>query len=157
MLTLLFEPAVVASTLIALAIALFSNRLARTGEFLISQVSVAPGKVRTRIRVARWRYRRRLLLAARSDFRVTYALIRAAVFQLMFFFTIGLYFLLITGELFKGIGNLPVPVQLFLSSPIYIFEALWLLQSERAKNLAKAAERRSVSRSELCHLRRVPW
>lgn len=153
MMTVLLEPSVLVSTVITLLIALFANRLSRGGDWLLSRLSLLP----TWIRVVRWRYRRKLVIASRSDYRVRFALIRAAVFQISFTVSWLLYLVLAIGGLFKGFGALPASVQLLVTCPIYVFEALWLIQSEKAKALARAAERQCLSRSELCRLRHVSW
>ncbi|MBV1928501.1 MAG: hypothetical protein KUG81_03210 [Gammaproteobacteria bacterium] len=138
----LFEPAVITSLLVSLFIAMLSKRLTRLGEYFISHISLLPKKVRTKIRVLKWRYRKTLILTARNQHNVTWAIVRTYTFLMFFVVVITLYLMLITIGPLKGIGNLPASVQAFIASPIYIFEVLWLLQKYKAQVLVKVAGKR---------------
>ncbi|WP_425973267.1 hypothetical protein, partial [Aeromonas caviae] len=47
----------------------------------------------------------------------------------------------------KGIGNLPSSFIMLISSPIYIFEILWLIQRDKAQTLVKIADEKIINRS----------
>ncbi len=54
----LFEPTVIVSLIASLLIAMLSRRLTRLGEFLISHISLLPMRIRTKIRILKWRQRK---------------------------------------------------------------------------------------------------
>lgn len=143
----LLEPAVIVSLVGSLLIALLSKRLASLGEFLLRHASLIPLKTVARIRVLKRRHRKTLILNARNQHKVTWAIVRTYSFLIFFFLVIALYLLLITIGPLKGIGNLPRSVQVFVAAPIYIFEVLWLLQKDKAQQLVKVAEHRVTSQS----------
>ncbi|WP_045857950.1 hypothetical protein [Teredinibacter purpureus] len=145
----LLEPAVIVSLIGSLLIAMLSKRLAGLGEFFLGHVSLIPSKAIGRIRVLKWRYRKNLILSARNQHRVTWAIVRTYSFLIFFVLVIVLYLLLITIGPLKGIGNLPGSVQAFIAAPIYIIEVLWLLQKEKAQDLIKVAEKRVTRLSKI--------
>ncbi len=143
----LLEPAVIVSLISSLLIAMLSTRLAGLGEFLLGHVSLLPSKAISRIRTVKWRYKKNLILNARNQHKVTWAIVRTYAFLIFFVLVIVLYLLLITIGPLKGIGNLPGAVQAFIAAPIYVIEVLWLLQKEKAQDLVKVAEQRVTSQS----------
>ena len=99
---ILLEPTVIASVVISLLIAMLSNRLANFGEFLIAHVSLLPVKVRNRIRVVKWRRKKKIILTIRNHHKVTRAIIRSYTLLIFFFLTSVLYMFLITTGPLKG-------------------------------------------------------
>ena len=144
----LFEPSVITSLIVSAVIAMLSKRLTHMGEFLISHISLLPKKARTKIRVLKLKYRKRLILTARNQHNVTLAIVRTYTFLMFFGLAIALYLILITIGPFKGIGSLPASAQAFIASPIYIFEVLWLLQKDKAQILVKIAGKRVTNISK---------
>lgn len=143
----LFEPAVLVSLVITLVVAMLSKRLSILGEYLIAHISLIPGRFRERLRVKRWRSRRKLIEIARGHHRVTLSIVRTYALLLVFLAVFAVYLLLIVLGPLKGIGQLPFSVQALISSPIYITEILWLVQRERMFNLVRVAENRVTNRS----------
>ena len=143
---ILLEPTVFASVVISLLIAMLSNRLANFGEFLIAHVSLLPVKVRNRIRVVKWRRKKKIILTIRNHHKVTRAIIRSYTLLIFFFLTSVLYMFLITTGPLKGMGSFPSSIQLLITSPIYLFEVLWLLQRDEAQTLIKVADKRLFNR-----------
>ncbi len=143
----LLESSVLVSILGSLLIAMLSRRLTRLGEYLLTHISLAPRKVRGRLRIAKWRNKKNLLLKARSPHQVTWAILRTYSYLIFFVLIIALYLLLVTLGPLKGIGSLPWQLQAFIASPIYIFEILWLLQKEKTLTLVRIAEQRVTSQS----------
>lgn len=138
----LLEPTVIVSLIASLLIAMLSRRLTRLGEFMISHISLLPMRVRTKIRILKWRHRKNIILTARNQHKVTWSIVRTYTFLIFFVLIVIFYLCLITIGPLNGIGNLPRSVQALISSPIYIFEVLWLLQNSKAQTLVKTAERR---------------
>ncbi len=143
----LFEPAVLISLVITLVVALLSKRLSILGEYLIAHISVIPGRFLERLRLKRWRSRKKLIEIVRGHHRVTLSIVRTYALLLVFLAVFAVYLLLIGLGPLKGIGQLPLSVQALISSPIYIAEVLWLLQRERMFNLVRIAENRVTNRS----------
>lgn len=136
-----FEPAVLVSIFFSVIIAMLSRRLTRLGEYLIAHISLLPIRFVTRVRIAKWRYRKNLVLTARNQHKVTWAIVRTYTLQRYFFSAFILYLLLIAIGPLKGVGSLPASVQLLIAAPIYVFEVIWLLQKDKAQALVKAAGR----------------
>jgi hypothetical protein len=145
------EPAVI----VGLIAVLLSKRLADLGEFLLGHMSLVPSKALGRVRVLRWRYRKNLILSARNQHKVTWAIVRTYSLLIFFVLVIVLYLLLITIGPLKGIGDLPQAVQAFIAAPIYITEVLWLLQKEKAQDIITASEKLVTSQSTSRLLRRL--
>lgn len=143
----LWEPAVVVSFVVTLLVAMLSKRLSLLGEYLIGHISFISKRSRVRLRVQRWRARRKLIESARGHHRVTLSIVRTYALLLLFLSVFGVYLMLIVLGPLKGIGQLPFSVQALISSPIYIAEALWLVQRERMLNLVRIAENRVTNRS----------
>lgn len=143
----LFEPAVLVSIFGSLLIAMLSKRLTRLGEYLITHISLAPKKVHGRLRILKWRNKKKLILTARSPHKVTWAIVRTYAYLIFFVLVIVLYLLLITLGPLKSIGKLPWELQAFIASPIYVFEILWLLQKEKTRQLVNVAEQRVTNQS----------
>jgi len=143
----LYAPAVLVSLFGSLLIALFSRRLARLGEYLIAHLSLLPHRFRGRLKAKRWRSRRQLIESARGHHSVTLSITRTYALLLIFVLTLVVYILLVTLGPLKGIGELPLAVQAFVASPIYVTEALWLFQRERMAKLVRIAEKRVTNRS----------
>ena len=143
----LFEPAVLVSLVVTVLGAMFAKRLSMLGESLIGQISLISRKSRTRLRVKRWKSRRKLIDSARGHHSVTLSIVRTYALLLLFLTVFAVYLLLIVLGPLKGIGQLPFSVQALISSPIYITEALWLVQRERMFNLVRIAESRVTNRS----------
>lgn len=143
----LLEPAVLVSFVVTLLVAMLSQRLSILGEYLIGHISFISNKSRVRLRVQRWRARRKLIESARGHHRVTLSIVRTYALLLLFLSIFAVYLMLIVLGPLKGIGQLPFSVQALISSPIYIAEALWLVQRERMLNLVRIAENRVTNRS----------
>lgn len=141
------EPAVIVSLLGSLVFAMLSKRLSRLTEYLLAHISLLPGKGRTKIRVLRWRYNKKLIQDARSFHKVTWSIIRTYTLLIFFILFFMLEVLLIFIGPLKGIGNLPYSIQALIFSPTYIFEILWLLQKEKTALLVRTAEQRVTIQS----------
>lgn len=144
---IIFEPSVIISIVTSLLIAMLSKRLTNLGEITISYLTSFSFKIKNKISIMKWRKRRSLLLSIRNEHKVTRAIIRAyALFILFSLVFISYMFLLTIGPL-KGIGNLPSSFIMLISSPIYIFEILWLIQRDKAQTLVKIADEKIINRS----------
>lgn len=139
---ILFEPAVIISIVFSLLIAMLSKRLTRMGEYFISHMSLLSVKIRNKIRAINYKRRRKLILTVRSHHKVTWAIIKTHTLLIFFVLVSILYILLILLGPLRGIGNLPSSIQLLISSPIYLFEILWLFQRDKTQVLMKIADER---------------
>ena len=143
----LFEPAVLVSLIGTLLVAMLSKRLAILGEYVIAHIFLIPRRFRERLRLRRWRSRRKLIEDARGHHRVTLSI--AKTYSLLFIFLLVFVFyllLVILGPL-QGIAQLPFSIQTLISAPIYISETLWIIQRGRMLNLVRVAENRVTNRS----------
>lgn len=142
----LLDPTVIVSTIISLLIGMLSTKLTRLGDSLFSHASLIPTKLYTRIRMLKWRHKKKLILEARNQHNVTWSIIRAHAFLMLFALSVTFYLLAILIPPFKEIGSLPKSVQLFITSPIYILEVLWLIQREKAQELVRVAGKHITSK-----------
>lgn len=144
---IIFEPSVIISIVISLLIAMLSKRLANLGEKTIAYLTSFSFKIKNKINTMKWRKRRSLLLSIRNEHKVTWAIIRSYTFFILFSLIFISYMFLLTIGPLKGIGNLPSSVIILISSPIYIFEILWLVQRDKAQTLVKIADEKIINRS----------
>ena len=127
--------------LVGLAIALFAKYLSKLGEFFINNITLVPTKLLTFIRIKKLKYKRKLVNKSRNQPEVTLQIIRAYAFMLVFWALFFAYmYMLLFGPL-KGSGALPTSVQLFVCSPMLVFEVLWLLQRSYTQDLVKTCGR----------------
>lgn len=135
--TVLTEPAII----IGLGIALFAKYLSKLGEFFVNHVTLMPARLLMFLIVKKRKYRRRLINKSRNQSEITLQIIRTYALMLIFgalFFTY--MFMVFFGPL-KGIGSLPASVQLFICSPMFVFEVLWLLQRSYTQDLVQISGR----------------
>jgi len=104
-----------------------------------------PERILKFIRVKKWGYRRTLLTTALNPAEVTWHSVRSYARMLLFVGTCFFYLCLISFGPLKGFGQLPIELQAFISSPIYIFEILWLIQREFTKDLIQVVGIRRVT------------
>lgn len=137
----LLEPAVIIPLIVTFLIGLLTHKLARLGDALLHHASLMPTKVHARIRALKWRNRKNLILDARNPHKVTWSIIRAYALLILFVLLLVFYMLASLIPPFNSIFSLPKSTQALMTSPIYILEALWLFQKEKAQELVKAAGR----------------
>ena len=105
-------------------------------------------------RAFRYRYLLKLKKVRRDPLEITYQIARTNTYFLLFWGAVAFYLALIVLGPLSGIGGLPTSVQLVVSAPIYIFELVWLIQDDHAKELIKSAAKiRVKNRSALSNTR----
>lgn len=144
---IIFEPSVIISIVTSLLLAMLSKRLANLGECTIAYLTSFSLKIKNKINIFKWRKKRALLLSIRNEHKVTQAVIRTYTFFILFSLVFISYMFLLTIGPLKDIGNLHSSIILFISSPIYIFEVLWLIQREKTRTLVKIADEKIKNRS----------
>lgn len=152
----LLQTNVIVPILISLILAIFSHRLGRVGELLISYISSSINSVHDYVVRKKWKLYREAICAARGKHKVTLNIVRTYAFLIIFLLIFFTYLLLILTGPLKGIGELPRSVQLFIASPIYVFEALWLIQKEKMLFLIHVSEKRVTKFSNSGRLK-SPW
>ena len=131
------EPAII----IGLSIAIFATYLSKLGVFFVSNIALMPKKLLTFLRIKKFKYRRKLITNSKNQSKVTLHIIRTYAFMLVFGALFFAYmFMMLLGPL-KGSGSLPSSIQLFICSPMFIFEMLWLLQRSFTQDLIKVCGR----------------
>ena len=144
---IIFEPSVIISIVTSLLFAMLSKRLANLGERTIAYLTSFSFKIKNKINILKWRRKRVLLLSIRNEHKITQAIIRTYTFFILFSLVFISYMFLLTIGPLKGIGNLPSSIIIFISSPIYFFEVLWLVQREKTRTLIKIADEKITNRS----------
>ncbi len=152
----ILEPTVLISILFSLLIALFSRRLSKFGEQLISYISSSPNKFHNYVVRQKWKSYRKVINAVRGQHQITLSIVRTYSFLIVFLIVMFTYLYLIIFGALKGFGELPSSVQLFIASPIYVFEVLWLMQKEKMLFLIRVAEKRVTIKSNGTAKKRQP-
>jgi hypothetical protein len=115
---------------LAVAIALIQPLIDRFRSFLVGLLSHGAKPV---LRLVRARRKRGLLAIKNTrwnDAAVTLNIVRTYALLLVLAGVIGFYAVMFLVGPLRGVEHLPIPVQLLILSPIYVFEVLWLLQRE---------------------------
>lgn len=114
----------------ALLIAVFRNQLSGIGDFVYNTVLTQLSFTKKGIKRLNNRNLRVFAKTYRNDSAVTMHIIRKYFFASLFLGTVGLYSIFVLLGPLNEISKLPESLQQLIYSPIYIFEALWLKQSE---------------------------
>ena len=140
------EPAVIVSITISLIIAIFANKLAILGDFLLQHFGVLPKKLKTWIRAKEWKRRKNIILLTRNQTAITWQIARTYALLVIFIFIAIIYLLLVTIGPLKVINSLPSSAQLLIASPVFISEVLWIIQREKTLSLVKITGQRINSK-----------
>ena len=127
----------VESMIIGIIVAVFSSYFSRFGMFLINKMLRAPSVIISKLSLFIWKSKKRLVILSRNSAEVTRHIVRSYALMIVFLMVCMFYFYLVTFGPMKSLGKLPWGVQLLATSPVYIIEALWLIQREYALTLVK--------------------
>lgn len=134
-LVVLTKPEFVISIVITIALFLFEPVLSKMRRVIYLSVTRSSVYLRGIFRGLQARHKRKLKNLRQNGDEVTYQIIRSHTYFILFIGSIGFYLGLMALGPLKGLGELPVAVQLLITVPIYIFEIIWLVQGSVARDL----------------------
>lgn len=147
------EPAFIAASLFSIALYFAAPVLERLREILLQRVSSISSFLRSWIRRLKAKKLRKIKTQRQNGDLVSYELMKANAYLVLFFGCLAAFWWLLLGGVFLHINTLPIPVQLFMASPIFVFEVLWMLQQERSQELLKYRGKLGVTRYSTRSLR----
>lgn len=141
----LTEPTVIICLSFSLLLFFFPNQGKRIGDWILVLLGNTSVNIKSRIIAKSWCYRRGVLKKIYNPHEMQWQIVRTYSLMILFAMCVIIYFLLIFVGPLKGIGQLPVVVQLFVTTPVLVCEVLWLTQRANTRYLIRMAGKRVVN------------
>lgn len=135
------SPQTVVAIILALFIVFIEPIIAKIRGILVAALRRVPILGKGALRAIRLRNKKEIKRLRHNPAEITFQIVRAHTYYLLFWLAVMCYLALLFFGPLRGLANLPKAVQLFVATPIYAFEVLWLMQSERAKILIDNANK----------------